>query len=245
MSETKNDEYIEISITDILYKLWRNKIVFFVVFAVVLLMGAYFLVNKNYNQYSYKATIVFPVNSSGSNLLNVADATSVLNNKYNKKTLLTVNKNNTNSNFNLTYNSKQSFNVKKMDAVVNNYVATLNKSDLLDRATLNYKNSLNDSEKHISFLERKVKYLKTKPKSTVLELGLLMIEDNLIKYRSENTQAKLNLQNAKFSLIDKSVEHTLQSKKKYVFMMFILSLTLAFITVFVVDYLRERFSCNK
>ncbi len=71
--EMRKDEYIEISITDILCRLWHNKIIFIIVLIISLLAGGYFLTNKNYNQYNYKATISYPINFDGSVLMNVDD----------------------------------------------------------------------------------------------------------------------------------------------------------------------------
>lgn len=242
MSESKNDEYIEISITDILCRLWRNKIIFVVVLVVTLIAGGVFLAKKNYNTYTYTANMSLPINSAGSLLVNSKSVSDVFSNKYPVDgKVLSVNNGSDAYSVNLIYSAKQPVEQVKLDTRVNKFVDFLNNSDILKRATLSYVNSLNEANQHIKLLESKLKEYQSKKPSEVVDLGVTMLEDNLITYKSQQLQAKLDLKNAQFVVNDISVDHSKASKKKCILVIVFLSLMIAFFVVLGIDFLRERF----
>lgn len=246
MSEVKKNEYIEISITDILCKLWRNKVVFLLVLVVALAIGGVFVAKKNYNTYTYSAKISLPISSDGILLVISKSVSDIFSNKYpaESKKLSVVNSSDAYS-VNLEYSSKQPIQRNDLDKRVSKFVEFLNNTDSLNRATFIYVNSLNEADQHIKFLEAKVKEYQSKQSSEIVDLGMMMIEDNLITYNSMKFQAEQDLKNAKFVVDDTSVNHSKTSKKKYVLVVIILSFMLSVFAALGVDYMREKFLNKK
>lgn len=246
MSESKNDEFIEISITDILCRLWCNKYVFILVLIVTLVAGGFFVVNKNYNNYTYSANVSLPMNSMGDLLVNSKSVSDIFSNKYpaeSKK--LGIENGGDGYSINLTYSLKQPIQSNNLDKKMNSFVESLNSSDFLKRATVSYVNSLNEAREYISFLKEKIKKLKSEKMSATREAIVIDLERDLMAYKAQEQQARVNLKNAKFTLNKISIDHSKTSKKKYILVVLVLSFMLAVLAALGVSYLREKFLTQK
>ncbi|APC96948.1 GumC domain-containing protein [Francisella frigiditurris] len=248
MSDIKNDEYIEISIKDILCKLWRNKLVFIVALMIALIVGGIALAKKNYNGYTYFANVSLPIYNDGRLILFSRDIINIYNSdQYNvtDKDLNVDTKTGDYYSINLTYVSNKPIQRDLLDKRVENFVNFFNSSDSLNRATTKYVNSLNEANQHIKLLDSKIKQYKSKHSSEVVDLAMTMLKDNLITYESMRLQAELDIKNAKFVVNQTSVDYAKISKKKYILVVLVLSFLFSVFAALGVDYLREKFLNRK
>ncbi|QIV95693.1 hypothetical protein EDC55_10843 [Allofrancisella inopinata] len=245
MSENQKDEYIEISITDLLIKLWRNKLIFVAVLVIGLIASSLFIANKNYNKYTYTATISLPINSGGMVLVDSKDIQQIFSD-YNAGVgdLLGFVVNTSNKYiFDVSYTSSNLVERKVLDMKVNDFAKFLNNSDVLLRAKMQYVLSLDSADQHIAFLTDKLKTLKAKDSTE--SVGLVTLQDKLIEYDFLKQQAELNLKKADFVVNETYLDYSIQSKNKYILIALVLSLILSVFSTLGVDYIREKFFRKK
>lgn len=247
MPVVKKDEYIEISVKDILSRLWGNKIIFLLVLIITLVVGWGFISKKNFNSFSYTANISLPININGTVLMLPWQVQTIYkSDKYEAKDkFLNIGTSSDSWSINLTYISEQPIEKNIMDSRVIDFINFLNNSDYLGRATISYVNILNQTNQHIELIEAKLKEYKSKKSSEIIDLGIAILENYLIAYNGQKLQANLDLKNAKFTVNETSVDYIKKSRKKYMIALLVFSLLLSTFIALGVDFLRERFLNRK
>ena len=240
----QNNEYIEISIVDILKKLWINKIFLIVIFFICLVFSGLFYSHKNFNNYCLTAQISNPINSNNEKYyFNINELKNLIN--MNSKNIHFENSKNIGV-FNLIINSN-----KAMDQLLvkKNIHLLINKINKVIVSSISYKSIMNNIELYthligyndnaIKNLEKDLKNSKNSVVNTIIKTKLISLKEKQITFSLKLKNAVEKAKASKLKLQSVNYKYIVKSGNKILILLIFLSIAFSAFLTLLIDFLKN------
>lgn len=239
-----NNEHIEISIKEVLNRVWYNKFIATITFILLSVAGSIYIISNNYNRYSYVAVVKFPTNYENKITVNLNKVQSSLKFFFEKNSSLNfiveAADGRNNRSFNLVYNTKNKIDNNVFSKQVSRFIMYLNSFESVSMNVSELNSLLTQTNEHIKFLNEKLKELNADSNLKQNNLMMIMLQDKLIKYDADKELIINNLKKSEFKLGNISLTHTVKNKLQYMLFVLFLSAMLSVFAALSYDLLKKK-----